>query len=162
VHSRPAALRLFGLAAVGIALLSATVLSAREAGHRAAAQGKLQAIQQNQLHRKLAADPVRQAEDALRRGQDARAAGDDFHGQMLEALALEWASMAEALIRTAEMESKVAELQRQAAEVETKSIRAKALLEETAARRGRARAKLEQLESKGKAQSAAGTDGGKP
>ena len=65
--------------------------------------------------------------------------------------------MAEALIRAAEMEAKVAELQRQAAAAETKSIRAKALLEETAARRGRARAKLEQLEAHGNAQ-----PGGKP
>ncbi len=162
VRSRPLPLRLLGLPAAGIGLCCVTLLSAQEASQRTAAEGKLSAIQQSQPHRKLARDPVRRAQDALRRGEDARAAGDDHHGQMLEALALEWASMAEALLRTAEMESKVAELQRQAAEAETKSIRAKALLEETAARRGRARAKLEQLEAQGKAEAGAKSAGGKP
>jgi hypothetical protein len=143
-------------------LFFVTLLSAQEGNQRAAAEGKLGAIQQSQPHRQLARDPVRRAQDALRRGEEARAAGDDHHGQMLEALALEWASMAEALVRAADMEARVAKLQRQAAEAETKSIRAKALLEETAARRGRARAKLEQLEVQSQAKAGGKSAGGKP
>lgn len=162
VRMRFPPLRLLGLPAGCVGLFFVTLLPAQEASHRAATEGKLNAIQQNQPHRRLARDPIRRAQDALRRGEEARAAGDEHHGQMLEALALEWAGMAEALVRAAEMEAKVAELQRQAAEAETKSIRAKALLEETAARRGRARAKLEQLESQGKTEGVGKSAGGAP
>ena len=157
----PTSLRLLGLATACVGLFIVTLLSAQESSQRSATKNKLDAVEQSQAHRRLARDPVRRAENALRRGEEARAAGDDYHGQMLEALALEWASVAEALTRAADMERKVAKLQRRAAEAETKSIRAKALLEETAARRGRARAKLDKLEADGKVESA-DKSGGKP
>jgi hypothetical protein len=133
-------------AATSVLLLAGFAWAARPAHERAAAESTLNSVIAVPNHRKLAAEPVRLAQAALKRSQDARAAGDTEHAAMLDALALEWASMAEALVRAVSLERKSAQVQRKAADVETRSIRAKALLEETLARRGRARRKLEQLQ----------------
>jgi hypothetical protein len=97
-------------------------------------------------HRLLAEEPLAQAERALRRARDARAAGDLKHALQLEQTALEWAYVASDLVRAAAIEREAARLQQQAAEAETKLVRAQALLEETTARRSLAQQKLRELE----------------
>ena len=136
-------------AAASVLLLAGIAWAARPAQGRTAAESTLNSVTAVPSHRKLAADPVRLARAALKRAQDARAADDTEHAALLDALALEWASMAEALVRAVDVERKAASVQRKAAAAETRSIRAQALLEETLARRGRARKKLEQLQHPG-------------
>jgi len=106
----------------------------------------------------LAREPLRHAKHALRRAADARAAGDHTHGAQLEALAREWAESASDLLRAVAVERRAIKAEKRAAEADAKIVRARALLEETLARRGRAQEKLEQLKSGGA--SAPGAPGG--
>jgi hypothetical protein len=94
-------------------------------------------------HQKLAAEPIRQAKSALKRGADARAAGDERHAVLLDELALEWAGTARDLVRTAELEKKSAELEKRASDVKAKGVRAVAIIEEAVARKGRAQDQLD-------------------
>jgi chromosome segregation ATPase len=96
---------------------------------------------------RLAQEPIDKARHALRRAADARAAADHLHGAELEALAREWAETGSDLVRAAAAEKKLAETQRELSETETRLIRARALLEESVARQGRAKQKLGQLEA---------------
>jgi hypothetical protein len=134
-------------AALLVALLLPAMLLAEQPADRNQAEAKIEAIAKDQTLRKLAAEPLKRARAALQRSEAARAAGDHFHGSMLDSLALEWASAADAVARSAGIEREADELQRKVAEAETKVIRARALLEETIARRGRARERLEALQS---------------
>ena len=127
---------------------------------RAATESKLRSISAAARHRRVTAEPVARARRALRRAEDVRAAGDQHHGLMLEALALEWAEAAEALTRAAEIERQAVLMERKLSRAETKAIRAKALVEETLARRGRAQKKLEQLERGSTPGKKAGAGGG--
>lgn len=104
----------------------------------------------------LAHESIDKARHALRRAADARASGDHVHGAELEALAREWAETGSDLVRAAAAEKKLAQTQRELSETETRLIRARALLEESVARQGRAKQKLEQLEAE-----RAGKAGGK-
>lgn len=114
---------------------------------RADADHTLQAVSAVPSHRTLAAEPIANAEAALKRADDARAAGDHDHAALLEALGLEWAETGRDLVRAAEAEAAAAELDRQTAAVEDRVARARALLEQTVARRGRARAQLAALQA---------------
>ena len=100
-------------------------------------------------HAVLAREPLVRARHGLSRAADARAAGDRAHAAMLEALGREWAETGRDLVRAAEAEKKLSEIQIKTADLETKALRARALVEQTVARRGRAEEKLEQLERAG-------------
>lgn len=113
---------------------------------RAQAQALVAQIDAHPADKKLASEFVARAKDALNRANGARSAGDVAHGEELESLALEWAEAARDLVHTAQVERQAAALQKQAADAAHKAIRAQALLEEALARRGRAKAKLKQLE----------------
>jgi colicin import membrane protein len=104
-------------------------------------------IESNATHRKLAARAIKAAKDALRRAAEARAAGNHSQGARLEALAREWAQTGQNLLRAVEAERKAAELQKRISEVENKALRARALIEETLARRNRAEQHLKQLDA---------------
>jgi hypothetical protein len=95
----------------------------------------------------VAHEPIEKARHALRRAADARASGDHLHGAELEALAREWAETGRDLVRAAAAEKKLAATQRELLETETRLIRARALLEESVARQGRAKQKHDQLEA---------------
>ncbi len=86
------------------------------------------------------------AKDALRRSDEARGGGDTTHAALLDALGLEWAETARDLSRAAAAEKKLAEVQQRIGDTEQKLTRAKALLDDTVARRGRAEQKLRDLE----------------
>lgn len=139
------------LRAVALAtLISGGALAAR-GSDRDAAEATLASLKSDKAATQLAAEPIEKAEHALRRASDARAAADLEHASLLEALGREWAETGRDLTRAADAEKKLADTQKRTAEVETKLARARALLEETVARRGRAKEKLEKLESEKKA-----------
>jgi len=92
--------------------------------------------------RSLVQAPVEKAKAAQQRAQNARGAGDLQHATELDALALSWAQVASDLVRTAESEKKLAEVQKAVADLEQKAIRTQALIEQTIARRGRAEQNL--------------------
>jgi len=98
---------------------------------------------------RIAEASIAQANDALRRADQTRAAGDQKRGAMLEQAALEWASASELLDKTAQTEKQLAELQTRTTEIETKVFRAQALVEQTVARRARAEEALRKLDEKG-------------
>jgi hypothetical protein len=104
---------------------------------------------------KVVAEPVEQAKRALARAHGARAAGDAAHARRLDALALEWAETAQVLLRASAAEAAAIETARRAREVGTRLDRARTLLEETQARRGRAAAELERVETEAREAAAA-------
>ena len=110
--------------------------------------------------RSLVQAPVEKAKAAQKRAQSARGAGDLQHATELDALALTWAKVAEDLVRTAESEKKLAEVQRAVADLDQKAVRTQALIEQTIARRGRAELNLKNA-APANAASAASTTGKK-
>jgi hypothetical protein len=96
------------------------------------------------------------AKKALERADGARRGGDAAHGSQLEALALELAETASDLVRTNTAETEAAAAEQKALDLETRVVRARALVEQAAARRGRASERLRAVEAeKGKPPSAA-------
>lgn len=162
VRMRRSLRRYSAATALVVALLLPAVLFAERPGDRSRAEAKIEAIAKDQKFRKLASEPLQRAREALERSQNARAAGDHFHSAMLDSLGLEWATGADAVVRSARVEREADELQRKVAEAETKVIRARALLEETVARLGRARERLETLRGQSDSPPAAAAGGGKP
>lgn len=93
--------------------------------------------------KKVVASSIEQAKRALARARGAADAGDQPHARMLFGLALEWAETSRELLRAAGAEQAATSAADKAREAATKAERARALLEETQARRGRADAELE-------------------
>jgi hypothetical protein len=115
---------------------------------RAEAEAVLSAIEKRPpADRALADTAVSRARHALARATQARNAGDQRHGSELEALALEHAQTGSDLLRTADAEKKLREVEERALEVETRVVRARALVEQAAARRGRAAEQLRLAEA---------------
>jgi hypothetical protein len=92
--------------------------------------------------RELVQAPVAKAKAAQQRAQSARGAGDLQHATELDALALTWAHVADDLVRTAQSEKKLADVQKAVIDLEQKAVRTQALIEQTIARRGRAEQNL--------------------
>lgn len=95
----------------------------------------------------VVASPVQKAKSALERAHGARMSGDTAHARMFDGLALEWAETARDLLRAVAAEDAAVAAGQKAREVELKVERARALLEETQARHGRAIADIERLEA---------------
>jgi hypothetical protein len=89
--------------------------------------------------------PADEAKRALERAAGARRAGDVHHAELLEGLGREWAETARDLVRAVSLEADAGALETAAAEAGVGAERARALLEEAIARRGRAEAELEKL-----------------
>jgi len=133
---------------MGLALAGATSLAAlASADDRADAGAALKELEAVPASASLTREMLDQAKSALARADGARSSGDQTHGAMLEALALEWTLSAKELVRTAKVEREVVALQKKAGDLETKAVRAQALVEQTVARRGRAEEKLRELET---------------
>jgi|SRR5687767_7013011 hypothetical protein len=132
-----------------VAVATTGALASLGAGDdRSTAEAAIRNLTAVPAHAKLASEPLERANNALRRAADARVAGDHAHGARLEGVGREWAETGRDLVRAAEAERQAQELYSKAAALETKVVRGRALLEETMARRERAREKLEQLEGK--------------
>jgi hypothetical protein len=109
-------------------------------------ESAVQELSRDQAHAPLVKEPVRKANEALTRAKSMDRAGDTAHARLARALAHEWARVAFDLIRASALEEKARLAEKALDELETKTVRGRALLEETAARRGRAKEALEQLE----------------
>jgi hypothetical protein len=99
---------------------------------------------------RVVAEPIKSAKLALERARGAQASGDEAHARMLWGLALEWAEAARDFDRAAEAERAAEAAAKKTYEAQTKAERARALLEETQARRGRTAAELARVEAESK------------
>jgi colicin import membrane protein len=98
----------------------------------------------------VVSEPLRHARTALERANGARVSGDTAHARMLDGLALEWAETARDLLRAAAAEKEAVATAKRARDLGVQVERARALLEETQARQGRAAADLERAEAEAK------------
>lgn len=128
------------------ATTSRLALAQAPAGHGRAEQ-LLQALSADKTQQELTGALVARARHALKRAQSARQAGDHAHGTQLEALALELLETARALVLAVQAERELGALEKRAADTETRAVRAQALVEQTAARRGRAAEQLKALQT---------------
>jgi hypothetical protein len=137
------------LAPAALVLLAALAPAAAraESPDRARATAMLKTLETKSDHKQALAELLRRSRHALDRAAKANAAADHRHAGELEALALELAQTANDLVRALEAERALAELSRRAIAAETRAVRAQALVEQTAARRGRAAAVLAALEA---------------
>lgn len=124
--------------------LAGLAISAPDA--RAQALTLLAEVKKNPAGERLASASVAKAEAALKRAEQMRASGDQAHGAMMEETALEWAQASQQLLKTAQAEQTLNQVQTQTTELETKVFRAQALVEQTVARRARAEEALRQLD----------------
>jgi hypothetical protein len=104
-------------------------------------------LSEDSAHQAVIRDALSKARAALKRAQELDLAADGKHASMMmRAVAREWVQVARDLVRAADAEQRATESERRRTELETKTVRGRALLEETVARRGRAKALLQQLE----------------
>lgn len=94
----------------------------------------------------VAKEPVQRANSVLRRAAEARQQQREPLARLLEDFALEWALTAQHLVEVAEAEAEAQRIDQQLSEMDVKLRRARALLEETETRRGRARTELWRLD----------------
>jgi hypothetical protein len=113
----------------------------------ARAEQLLQVLSADQTQQELTGPLLGRARHALKRAQSARQAGDQTHRTQLEALALELLEAARALVLAVQAERELGALEKRAADTETRAVRAQALVEQTAARRGRAAEQLKALQT---------------
>lgn len=125
-------------------LLSTAVAYAATSDAGEQAKRTIDSIAADPQQKKLTAQPLAQARQALERASDARKAGDADHARLLDELALEWAQTAGDLVHTSKLEQESAKLEKEASEVEAKAVRALAIIEEAVARRGRVQQELDQ------------------
>jgi hypothetical protein len=92
-------------------------------------------------------EPVRRARDLLERGRRMRVAGDDAHARLAEAAALEWARVAQDLVRSADAEANAQGARLKALDASAAAERERAMLEQQLAQNGRLQAELRALES---------------
>jgi chromosome segregation ATPase len=120
-------------------------------GDGATAQGILRELSakaaKDQDVAQVVAEPIQNVKRALERAHGARAAGDEAHARILDGLALNWAEAGRDLDRAAAAEKVATTTSEKANEVHTRAERARALLEETQARKARAAAELIRAES---------------
>ena len=147
-----ALLALLPLAAVAVGTASADQPRTRAEAERILAEIDRDSGQQAALVRR----PAEQARKALERATGARSSGDSHHAEQLEALACEWALTARDLVRTVLAEADAGAMQIALGDATVRGERARALLEEAIARRGRALAEMEKIDA-GPSQSSAKT-----
>ncbi len=119
--------------------------AAAAAAQREKAEQALASLKATPEAAAVAKEPMAKAQKALDRGNDARKTGDTLHADQLDALALEWAGTSVDLARTAKLEADAEKLEAETADLEARAKRALSLIEQTVARRGRAREKLQEL-----------------
>lgn len=120
---------------------------------RTAAETSLGALQASPRAKAATQDHVRKAKDALERARRMRAAGDDVHARLAEAVALEWTRAAEDTVRATEAEEKAARARLDAMDAGAFAERERALLEQQLAENGRMKAELRAIEDAGTSRS---------
>lgn len=135
---------------LGLALAaygSVAAPAAAEDSARTQAEASLKSLGAEAKDKELVAPLVARAQKALERALGARRSGDHAHGSQLEALALELTDAAKDLLRTHAAETAAKNAEEKAVDLETRVVRARALVEQAAARRGRASERLRAIEA---------------
>ena len=141
--------------AVGLSVLAAAgSVSAQTSETRSRTESIFRSLEADSAARALTQGLIARAQKIVARAEHARGAGDQRHGTELEALALELAATALDLTRAVRAENDVASLEQRALETENRVVRARALVEQTAARRGRAGEQLRAAEQQAREQKA--------
>ncbi len=130
------------LALVGVLWLAPAAASPSPSSDERA----IAALEQDTSHGAVVGEPLRKARQALTRARSMEQAGDLAHASVVRATAREWIEVARDLVRANDLSDEATKVEKALDELETKTVRGRALLEETAARRGRARETLEQLQ----------------
>lgn len=141
--------------AVGLSLAAFSALADRPATDRAVTQQILSQHAPDAAPPSSAlARPLSEARAALARADNALAAGDAANALLLDGLAREWAELAADTNRASDAERDAVARQQAAAAASKRVERARAMLDELAARRARAQGELNEWVEK--------TDGGVP
>jgi hypothetical protein len=135
------------VAPLSLLWLSQTALAQPVADRRATAEALLTQLEATPETRALAKDQIKRGRHALERARRARGGGDHAHGAQLENLAVELAESGRDLLRTAKAEQSLSELETRTRELEARAVRARALVEQTVARRGRAAEQLARVQA---------------
>jgi hypothetical protein len=128
---------------VGVGIASSAL--GQQGSDKAFAEQVLAGAASSSAETALMRTPLEETKKALERARGARQSGDVAHAELLEGLAREWAETARDLARAAATEADAGALESSAAQAGLRAERARALLEEAIARRGRAEAELEKL-----------------
>jgi chromosome segregation ATPase len=133
------------LALLGVLALATPALSEVH-GPRQQAQQLISELEAKTEQRSLVDGPLTRARAALNRANQARHQKQLEQASVLERIALGWAQLGQLLVKTATLEADAAKLETTQNDLDTRLKRARALLEETLARRARAQETLKKLE----------------
>ena len=150
------------LLVVALGSLTLTHAAAGEQGGAERARSLLTELLSRGAEARIAKEPINRARSTLERADAARQENNQNKAHLLDDFALEWASTARELIEAEKLERQATTLEQQVATSETKLRRARALLEETEMRRGRARTELIRLEPESASEFASPTATGSP
>jgi hypothetical protein len=138
-----------GLAAltlVGFVLVSAAARAEEPPSPRTQAQQLMTEMEADSKNRALTDDARAHSANATGRASEARRKKENDNAAVLDQIALTWAQLGRILVQTVQLENQASELEALQNELETKIKRARALLEETLARKARAQETLNKLE----------------
>jgi hypothetical protein len=151
-----------------VALLSfgAASVALAAGDERRATEAILAELEGHPAHKGLTQDLVKRSRAVAERAARMRAAGDETHARLADAVAREWAEAARELARAADVEARAAAARSGALDAGSQAERERALLEEGIAHNGRLRAEIEQVDREKAEQPARtapiGADGGAP
>jgi hypothetical protein len=138
---------LFAAAALAAVTLGAVLRAEAEPAQAGSAEDVLAKIEANDVDKALVTEPAARARSALERARRMRLAGDEAHARQADAVAREWALVAEALVRAAKEEARAAAARKAALDAGTEAERERALLEQSIARAGRLQAELRKAQA---------------
>jgi hypothetical protein len=131
--------------ALGLALLLAGAAYAAEVDSNTRARALLLELESSS-EASAAREPVQRSNEVLKRAENTRQQNQEVQARLLDDLALEWAETARDLVKVSQLEQEARSLDEKLVQAETKVRRARALLEETETRRGRAQTELLRLD----------------
>jgi len=138
---------------IGQLLVLCTLLLGFPALARAEMQGPRQQtllliaeLEKHTEQRALVDGPLQRSRSALNRAAQAKQLGRQEQSAVLERVALSWAQLGQLLLKTAALEAEASKLETLQNDLDIRIKRARALLEETLARRARAQETLKKLE----------------
>lgn len=138
------ATRALATALVVLGLTTAAVAEVQ--GPRQQAQQLISELESKTEQRSLVDGPLTRARAALNRANQARRQKQLEQASVLERIALGWAQLGQLLVKTSTLEADAVKLETTQNDLDTRLKRARALLEETLARRARAQEALKKLE----------------
>jgi hypothetical protein len=134
------------LAVVSAGLGLASSAAAETQGPKQQAQQLVAELETKTEQRALIDDALKRARSALNRAVEARRLKQLEQASVLERIALSWAQLGKLLLNTVALEAEATQLETSQNDMDTRIKRARALLEETLARRARAQETLKKLE----------------